>query len=128
MWNYHNLGPSVSVLFVIFMFYVTRPRLPLRSRFSFVGIVFVEVFTMVSDYVATKFDENYVVHSETALYAVNIIYFMLFFLRIVVFYVLTLNMMGKSIKDTPMLSGVLFIIHLTKQGVAISSYWTGALF
>ncbi|MCR5703496.1 MAG: EAL domain-containing protein [Eubacterium sp.] len=128
MWNYHNLGPSVSVLFVIFMFYVTRPRLPLRSRFSFVGIVFVEVLTMVSDYVATKFDENYVVHSETALYAVNIIYFMLFFLRIVVFYVLTLNMMGKSIKDTPMLSGVLFIIHLTMQGVAISSYWTGALF
>ena len=44
------------------------------------------------------------------------------------FYVLTLNMMGKSIKDTPMLSGVLFIIHLTMQGVTISSYWTRALF
>ena len=128
MWNYNNLLPTLMMLLVIYMFYITSPRLPIRSRYSFVGMMIIEIVTMGVDMTASKIDEHFKNYSLGVVYWVNILYFVLFFIRVLMYFLLTLNMLGYNVSSRKSLCISLSIIHLMFQGIVISTYWTNAMF
>ncbi|MCR5736804.1 MAG: EAL domain-containing protein [Eubacterium sp.] len=128
MWDYHLLGPSVCILFVIHIFYVTRPKLPIRSRYTFAFIVLIEALTMLTDYTSTRMDEHYYEYSTGMLYTANSIYFFLFFSRIFLFFMLTMTMLGMNARTMPVSSVALFMIHFVVLGVIVTSNWNHLIF
>ncbi len=128
MWDYHLLGPSVCILLVIHIFYVTRPKLPIRSRYTFAFIVLIEALTLLADYASTRMDELYYEYSTGMLYAVNSAYFLLFFSRIFLFFMLTMTMLGVDMKTIPVSSTAVFMIHFVVLGLIVTSNWNHLIF
>ena len=80
------------MLLAVFMFhYFSMPRITLRLNKTFLVILSIEMLIMLSDYLSCRVDEKYQDYSCNILYSLNMIYFVLFFMRVFWFYRFSLD-------------------------------------
>lgn len=128
MWNYSFVVPSALMMMTLFGFYFSRPRLPLRMNSTFLGLIVIELAVLASDIISTKADEAYESFSAGTLYAVNILFFMLFLLRILWFYRFMIQMLHLDTRRHPVLVATSIAPFAVAELLCITSAATGAVF
>ena len=128
MWDYSFAIPSMFVITIILVFYFSLPRLSIRMNNAFVFILLIESAVIFSDIVSSWGDENYEQMTTSVLYVLNGLYFICFFIRAYMLFMLTAyvfkldpnkNIMRLVLFRLP----VIFALIIT-----ISSPWTHLLF
>ena len=128
MWNYNYIIPSYLLLVVFLTYYLARPRLPVRMNTTFLYLLAVESLVMLFDILSSRADENFTEFSTGLLYTLNMVYFVLFLLRVYIYFRLTLDVMhmgGKLSMAEKLWNTLVFIVS---EAVTLSSFLTGAVF
>lgn len=127
MWDFSFLTPCALMLFTILGFYFSEPRLPIRANRAFLVLLMIELAVMAADIVSTLADQNYQVVSRGILYAVNMLYFMLFFARSYCFYRFGLRVIHVA-SETHHLETLFSVPFWVAEFLCLSSVFTGAIF
>ena len=128
MWNYNYVLPSLLVLIIILFYYFSRPRLPLRMNRTFLGILVLDVMTILTDFVSSRACEH---HAELSIATVNILnmaFFVCFLARIYWFYLFSVDAM-KIYYNKPRWKGIMSSLPIAiAELIALSSFFSGAVF
>lgn len=128
MWNYNYVLPSLLVLVIILFYYFSRPRLPLRLNKTFLGILLLDIFTIITDYLSSRACERYAELSVATVNVLNMAFFICFLTRIYWFYLFSVDAL-KIYYAKPRWKGVVSGVPiLFAEAVALSSFFSGAVF
>lgn len=128
MWDFSFMTPCALMLFTILGFYFSESRLPIRANRTFLALLMIELSVMAVDIVSTLADQNYQSVSREALYAANMLYFMLFFARSYFFYRFCLRVVHVASEVQHRLEAALSIPFWIAEALSVSSLFTGAIF
>ena len=79
--------PGIAAIAILFIYYLSRPRLPIRINRVFLGLLVAEFFVMVLEYAAIFVNNNFKrVNSFELVYAVNLIFYIVYMLRTYLFF------------------------------------------
>lgn len=90
MWGFYFIIPSLLVTLVFLCYYFILPRIPILQNRLFVYLIIIEQLVIDFDILSSWADNNYADHSTAFLYCVNSTYFVFFFLRTYLFFLLTI--------------------------------------
>lgn len=93
MWNYSFIFPDLIILFTFIIYYFIYPRLPVKINRSFLRILAADLFVILSDVCASVVIEYACCVPPLLIRAINVLYFILFMLRIFVFFMFTEDVM-----------------------------------
>ena len=128
MWNYNYVLPSLLVLIIILFYYFSRPRLSLRLNKTFLGILLLDIFTIITDYLSSRACERYAELSVATVNVLNMAFFVCFLARIYWFYLFSVDAL-KIYYAKPRWKGVVSSVPiLLAEVIALSSFFTGAVF
>ena len=128
MWNYGYALHSLFILFIILIFYFSRPRLTIRINKMFLYLLWTEIVVLFLDIVSSWADSNVSAAGLPLAHLLNVIYFASFFFRSLAFFEFTAvvfkyNYLTKRVTLTllciPFGIGFLF---------SILSPWTGLMY
>ncbi|MBR3644856.1 MAG: EAL domain-containing protein [Lachnospiraceae bacterium] len=128
MWDFTNVIPAICILTIFYIYCISRPHLPVRSKKIFIYLVVVEELTLITDIFATIADMHYAKYSIWYLYAINILYFSFFFIRIYLFYIFAMYVVETKRRIFEMKFRPSAIILLISIGITVLSIWTGWVF
>ncbi|MCR4630728.1 MAG: EAL domain-containing protein [Treponema sp.] len=119
MWNYNFIFPSLIILIVFVFFYFSQRRIPIRLNKFFLGILQVEMFTILFDCIACKcLDYN----SEFSLFfltLINTLFFVMFLLRGFYFFIFTTEILKLKFSRSKALTAISTIIFLASELLVI---------
>ena len=93
MWNTSFVYPSLMVLAILLIYYFARPRLPNRVNRAFLFLIIADIATIVTDLVSTGMDNHYELWPIPLVSAMNLLYFVAYIARIIVFFKLVLALL-----------------------------------
>lgn len=93
MWNYTYVIPTLLVLALFVLYFVTLPRIRIRMNRTFIRLILIECTVMISDIISTWADMNHKDFSFFTLYFLNSLYFIAFFARAFYFFVFTASVL-----------------------------------
>ena len=128
MWNTDFVFPSLLVLAILLVFYFARPQLPNKLNRAFLILIIMDVGTILADVVATWADNYYAGLPVTLVSALNLLYFVVYLIRIASFFRLALVLLkvdGPGFSPKKWLTWLVFLIS---EGIALSSPLTGAVY
>lgn len=126
MWNYSYIIPNTLVLAVIAAHYFSRPRLSLRMNRLFLQLLSLEALITVVDVAACVADEAYATVPGWLLYALNMVFFVLYLIRVFWFYrIIAAILKLKITLRSALLSAAVCVLSLL---ITLSSFWTDAVF
>ena len=128
MWDYSFMFPSILVLFILLVFFFSRPRLPIRMNRTFLAILLLELTIMVTDIISSEMDANYRQYARAVLYLMNALYFVLYIGRTYLFFHFTTNALGLDRREHPTLHALLALPLVVGEILSLSSFATGAVF
>jgi EAL domain-containing protein (putative c-di-GMP-specific phosphodiesterase class I) len=128
MWDYSFMFPSILVLFILLVFFFSRPRLPIRMNRTFLAILLLELTIMVTDIISSEMDANYRQYARAVLYLMNALYFVLYIGRTYLFFRFTTDALGLGYRENRVLHGLLGVPFLIGEILSLSSFATGAVF
>lgn len=128
MWNYNYVLPSLLVLIIILFYYFSRPRLSLRLNKTFLGILALDILTIITDFFASRACERFTELSVATVNILNMAFFVCFLARIYWFYLFTVDAM-KLYYNKPRWMGIVAAMPImAAELIALSSFFTGAVF
>ena len=89
MWNYSYIFPSFLILIVFASYCLYIPRINIGMNRVYLQLILVEGIVMIMDIISSMADERYADFTVGQLYFLNDLYFITFFIRSYLFYVLT---------------------------------------
>ncbi len=89
MWNYSYIFPSFLILIVFVSYCLYIPRINIGMNRVYLQLAIVEAIVMIMDIVSSMADERYTSFTAGQLYVLNDIYFITFFIRAYLFFLLT---------------------------------------
>ncbi|MBO5551806.1 MAG: EAL domain-containing protein [Lachnospiraceae bacterium] len=98
MWDFSFVIPTLLVLIILFAFYFSLPRLPIRRNKVFVQIVIIEMLTVVTDILASIVDNAPQNYPLFIIHFLNAAYFVFFFIRFYLFFLFTEAFLNTDIK------------------------------
>lgn len=119
MWNINFTIPSLLILGVFFIYYISLPRLPISKNYIFINLVLIQSLVSILNVISSWFDNNYQLFSDSSLYLVNGLFFLGYFWCAYSFYLFTckalhINLNNHkvyfSILNIPLILGVLIIM------------------
>lgn len=128
MWNYNYIIPSIMILLVFLIYYVMRPKLPVRRYTTFVVLLLIDLATVYFDYTSSVADEAFLQHSRTLLYALNMAYFVFFIARACCFTFFTMNVLEPYQRVSKMTKHLAIAVLAVSEIITLSSPFTGAVF
>lgn len=128
VWNYSFVVPCALMMLTLLAFYFSRPRPPLRFNQVFLQLLVVELLVLVTDVVSTRVDEYHESFSPATLYVANTAFFVLFILRIYLFYRFSRELLRASTAQRPRWLWVTYIPFVLAEVVCLTSFATGAVF
>ena len=128
MWNYSFIMPSALILLILGIYYVRRPRLPIRMNRVFQVLLTVDALTLLSDYLSTRVDELYLDYSVATGYAMNLLFFVFYLARIYAFFLFIVEILSNHSRLPRWVHGGTPLVFLACELVALSSPVTHALF
>ena len=120
MWSYSFEVPILMILGIILLFYFSRPRLPIRRNRVFLYVVIAETLAIIIDVLATEACNEFDEYSLLWVNIINMLYFIVFFLRSYVFYffslsVLKITLVRKRLYSLliriPVIVGIVMTVH-----------------
>ena len=81
MWNFSFAIPSLLILGLLLLFYFSLPRLHIRMNRAFLSILVVESLVIIVDILSSWADSNIAGTPLFVVHLLNVLYFVLFFLR-----------------------------------------------
>ena len=120
MWSYSFEVPILMILGIILLFYFSRPRLPIRRNRVFLYVVTAETLAIIIDVLATEACNEFDEYSLLWVNIINMLYFIVFFLRSYVFYffslsVLKITLVRKRLYSLliriPVIVGIVMTVH-----------------
>lgn len=120
MWSYSFDVPILMILGIILLFYFSRPRLPIRRNRVFLYVVIAETLAIIIDVLATEACNEFDEYSLLWVNIINMLYFIVFFLRSYVFYffslsVLKITLVRKRLYSLliriPVIVGIVMTVH-----------------
>ncbi len=115
MWNYNFIFPSLIILIVFVYFYFSHPRIPIRLNKSFLGILLVEIFTILLDLIASKCLDYNEQFSFFFLRLINVLFFMMFLFRGFYFFLFTTEILKLRLSRSKLLTAISTIIFLASE-------------
>lgn len=97
MWNYNFILPEAIIVVTYLVFYFVQPRLPLRMTRAFFFLLLIDLFTLTVDLICTLSLE-FLELTNFDLRLQNVLYFLLFFQRIICFFMFTNLVLKKDIR------------------------------
>ena len=91
MWNYNLILPELVIAATFFTYYVSQPKLPLRIKRAFIYILITDTLTLLVDVLSSYCLEFHPELPNFLLRIQNVVFFVLFFQRIICFMVFTLG-------------------------------------
>ena len=85
--------PGILIEIIFLIYYLCRPRIPVRMNRTFLGILLMHTLTVLFNYISTRADEQFAEHSIPLLYILNIAFFVFYLLRIYWFYLFTTDVL-----------------------------------
>ncbi len=101
MWDFHYAVPSLFILSVFVIYYLSLPRLPIRQNTVFINLVVIDCMVMLLDIISSYVDNNHFNYSYFQLYLVNSAFFVAFFMRAVIFFMFTGSILQLSYRTKP---------------------------
>ncbi len=120
MWDYSFEIPNLMILGIVLLFFYSRPRLALRRNIAFIWMVLIETWTIITDVLATCFDNNATAYPMQLLGFVNMLYFVAFFLRSYVMYLFAVSVMKDTLESNPVIRQIVSAPFYV--GVGLSFY------
>ena len=81
MWNYGYALHSLFILFIILIFYFSRPRLTIKINRMFLYLLWTEIVVLFLDIVSSWADSDVSAAGLPLAHLLNVIYFASFFFR-----------------------------------------------
>ena len=103
MWNISFAYPTLLILVLFMVFYMSLPRLPIRRNRVFVNLVLIEVLCIATDIVSSWVDNHDPATHVFLLHIVNGVYFITFFLRSFSIYSFTESVLMVNLRDNKLL-------------------------
>lgn len=128
MWNYSFTLPSAMILLILVVYYFRRPRMPIRMNRTFLSLLLIDTFTLVTDYASSRVDELYTQHSPAVCYVLNLLFFVFFLARIYWFFLFILDALENHCTFPARLRRLAPLMFLISEAVALSSPLTHAVF
>ncbi|MBE5958231.1 MAG: EAL domain-containing protein [Lachnospiraceae bacterium] len=125
MWNFSNTIPAICILTIFLLYYMSRPRLPVRAKATFIFLVVVEELTLMIDIIATfsiKYSEMF---SVTFISLTNMIFFILFLVRIYLFFLFVVYVIDIKREKTKFKLRLGMIVFAGAMFITIASFFTG---
>ena len=126
MWNYSFVFPSLMMMFTLLAFYFVRKRLPIHMNRTFLGILALQLWVIVFDLVSSRADEEYANYTSAWLYALNMVFFVLYIARVFWFYRFTLDIIDTDRRS--LWARLSWLPFIASEAVCLSSFATGAIF
>ena len=128
MWNTDFVLPSLLVLAILLVYFFVRPRLPNRINRAFMILIFTDIMTIVTDYLATEADIHYQSLPIPLVSALNLVYFVAYIARIHAFFrlvpvLLKIDRPGYTRKKL-----LTYLVVLASEAIVLSSPITGAVY
>ena len=128
MWNTDFVLPSLMVLSILLVYYFVRPRLPNRLNKAFLLLIISDVATIVTDYLATKADDNYQSLSVPLISALNLLYFAAYIFRAFMFLRLAAVLVKLDREKTGWEKVLAWLVFIGSEAIVLSSPFTGAVY
>ena len=126
MWDFSYIIPNTLVLMVIAAHYFALPRLSVRLNRRFLQLLALEAAITLMDIVSTLADEMYAELPIWLLWALNMAFFVLFFLRTFAFFRVILDLLRqRHYRRDLLLTSIVCAVSIL---ITLSSVWTGAVF
>ena len=100
LWNYNLVLPELVISATFFIFYFSQPRIPLKINKSFLFVLIIDTLTIVTDVGCSLCLEFLSTLPPLILRIQNIIFFLLFLVRIICFASFTKLLINKNIKNS----------------------------
>ncbi len=127
MWNYNFLLPSILVLVIFLVYYLSRPRLPIRLNRAFLAVLTLDLATIALDYMSSRACEQYAVLPVITVDVLNMLFFVFYLARAYAFYRFTADALhiasgrdGWNVAAAAVFAGC--------ELVLLSSFITGAVY
>ena len=117
MWDFSFVIPTVLILIILFVFYFSLPRLPVRTNKVFVQIVIIEMLTVITDILASIVDNDPSGFPLQVVHFLNSAYFILFFVRFYLFYHFTEAFFNVDARKNPVRA--MLILPVTAGAVSV---------
>lgn len=128
MWNYSFLVPCALMMITLLGFYFSRSRPPLLFNRLFLGLLVTELLVLFTDLISTRIDETYELFSPATLYVANTAFFVVFVLRIFMFFRFTLELLSTCTGKRPKWRTVFSLPFVMAEVLCLTSFATGAIF
>ena len=128
MFHFDFTFPSILILLIFLYFFLSEPRLPVRKNRLFFLLVLAEFLVLLFDILSSAADMNYQDLPIGLTAVLNMAYFVLFLIRILLYFYYTLNLLRRfpDMKSPAML--LYSSVFLLSELITLSSFWTGAVF
>ena len=128
MFHFDFTIPSILILLIFLYFFLSEPRLPVRKNRLFFLLVLMDILVLLFDILSSNADMNYQATPIALTVLLNMAYFVLFLIRILLFFFYTLNILRRfpEVRSSSML--LYASVFLLSELVTLSSFRTGAVF
>ncbi|WP_026508402.1 EAL domain-containing protein [Butyrivibrio sp. MC2013] len=127
-WNISYTIVTTFVLILLMYFYLSRPRLKLKSNYVFTILVISEMATLLTDIVSTIMDMEHERFSVLSLYLANMAFFILYMGRSYSLLVYTITILRRKTSYYNHVLRVFSVIHTIIELITLSSFFTGLVF
>ena len=80
--------PGIAAISILFIYYLSRPRLPIKINKLFLGILVTELFVMAFESVALLVNNNFRrLNSAELVYIINLLFYSVYLFRSYLFFV-----------------------------------------
>ncbi len=128
-WSFNVSSVTIMVLCILLLFFMMKPRLPIRLNFFFVAFALTEILTLFTDILSSWMDMHHELFPVWSLYLSNGFYFLFFIGRSFCFLAYTMALFGPSSgKVGKALQRLVCLIFLGLELIVVSCPLTGLIF
>lgn len=128
MFQYHYIVPSLLVLIVFVVYYFSMPRLDIKMNHTFLWMLAIESLIILADVLSSRADDNFSSYPVWLLYVLNMTFFVLFEVRILLFFRFTANILHLERDSDSKKIRIYEIVFFLTEAITLSSFFTGAVF
>lgn len=128
MWNYNFVLPGFMILLILLVYYVSRPQVSIRINRTFLVLLLIDCLVIVTDLIASEADSNPGAVPVWLLYAVNLLYFLLFNARSFWFYLYTMDILRLQFRSLPAIKVLFGSIFMIAEFITFMSIFSGDVF
>ena len=128
MWNYSFIIPSFLIMLILLGYYFFRPKIPVRAHNTFIWLLVTECLVVMIDLLSTVADENYTSFPVSVLYILNLLYFLGFMCRILMFYLFTTDVVRLNILASKTRAAASLAVFAAAQLIVLASPFAHTVF